>query len=142
MTARWRMPPEKWCGQSFMRSSARSMPTRRISSSTRSRTAARESPGAWTRTAGLCGLAFVPFFLLVTQTYDPKRVVDGANDNLSGCCMGIALLREMERLGITPEHTEIGVILTGSEEAGLRGAKAWVAAHKGEYRDVPTYIVS
>ena len=51
MTARWRMPPEKWCGQSFMRSSARSMPTRRISSSTRSRTAARESPGAWTRTA-------------------------------------------------------------------------------------------
>lgn len=98
--------------------------------------------GAWTRTAGLCGLAFVPFFLLVTQTYDPKRVVDGANDNLSGCCMGIALLREMERLGITPEHTEIGVILTGSEEAGLRGAKAWVAAHKGEYQDVPTYIVS
>ena len=37
--------------KSFMRSSARSMPTRRISSSTRSRTAARESPGAWTRTA-------------------------------------------------------------------------------------------
>ena len=97
--------------------------------------------GGWTRTAGLCGLVFVPFFIFVGFTYDPKRVVDGANDNLSGCYMAIALLREMERLGIRPENTEVGVILTGSEEAGLRGAKAWCAAHKGEYRDVPTYIL-
>lgn len=98
--------------------------------------------GAWTRTAGCWGLLFVPFFLLVAYTYDPKRVVDGANDNLSGCYMGIALLREMERLGIMLEHTEVGVILTGSEEAGLRGAKAWGEAHKGEYQDVPTFIIS
>lgn len=98
--------------------------------------------GAWTRTAGCWSLLFVPFFLLVAYTYDPKRVVDGANDNLSGCYMGIALLREMERLGIMLEHTEVGVILTGSEEAGLRGAKAWGVAHNGEYQDVPTYIIS
>lgn len=100
------------------------------------------SAGAWTRIAGLCGLIFVPFFLLLAITYNPKRVVDGANDNLSGCYIGIALLREMERLGIDLEHTEVGVILTGSEEAGLRGAKAWCKAHKDDYRDVPTYIVS
>ena len=97
--------------------------------------------GAWTHMAGLCGLMFVPFFILVAFTYNPKRVVDGANDNLSGCCMGIAVLREMNRLGITLENTEVGVILTGSEEAGLRGAKAWCRAHKDEYKDVPTYIV-
>ncbi len=97
--------------------------------------------GAWAQTAGKWGLLFVPFFLLLAMTYQPGRIVDGANDNLSGCYMGIAVLREMERLGVRLEHTEVGVILTGSEEAGLRGAKAWVQAHREEYRDVPTYIV-
>lgn len=96
--------------------------------------------GSRIRTAGLCGLLFVPFFLLLAFTYNPKRVVDGANDNLSGCYIGISILREMERRGIRLEHTEVGVILTGSEEAGLRGAKAWAEAHREDYRDVPTYI--
>ena len=98
--------------------------------------------GGWTQTVGLWGLLFVPFFLLVGCTYDPRQVVDGANDNLTGCYMGIALLREMERLGVRLENTELGVILTGSEEAGLRGAKAWCKAHGKEYRDVPTCIIS
>ena len=97
--------------------------------------------GGWTHTVGLCGLIFIPFYLLLAITYNPKRIVDGANDNLTGCYMGIAVLREMERLGINSEHTEIGVLLTGSEEAGLRGAKAWSKAHKNEYDDVPTYVL-
>ena len=97
--------------------------------------------GAWVHAAGRVGLLFIPFFLLVGCTYNPFRVVDGANDNLTGCYMGIAVLREMERLGVRPEHTEVGVILTGSEEAGLRGAKAWCAAHRDDYRDVPTFIL-
>ena len=87
----------------------------------------------------LCG---VPFFLLLTITYNPLRVVDGANDNLTGCLMGVTLLKEMEEQGIRLENTEIGVILTGSEEAGLRGAKAWCEAHKDDYRDVPTCVIS
>ncbi len=98
--------------------------------------------GAWVRAAAPWGLISVPFFALVGCTCNPRRTVDGANDNLSGCYMGIALLREMERLGITLEHTELGVILTGSEEAGLRGAKAWCEAHADEFRDVPTWILS
>ncbi len=97
--------------------------------------------GGWVRTAALCGLVFVPFFILVAFTYNPKRVVDGANDNLSGCYIGMAILHEMKTRGITLGHTEVGVILTGSEEAGLRGAKAWAEAHKDEYEDVPTYII-
>jgi hypothetical protein len=99
--------------------------------------------GAGSRAASLApwGLISLPFFLLVGCTYDPRRTVDGANDDLTGCFMGIALLREMERLGIVPEHTELGVILTGSEEAGLRGAKAWSDAHSGGFRDVPTWIL-
>lgn len=98
--------------------------------------------GSWTGTAGLWGLLFLPFFAALAFTYDPKRIVDGANDDLTGCMMGVGLLREMERLGVTPEHTELGVILTGSEEAGLRGAKAWCKKHRDDYGDVPTYIVS
>ena len=93
-------------------------------------------------TAGLRCLVFIPFFLLLTITYNPLRVGDGANDNLTGCLMGMTLLKEMEEQGIRLESTEIGVILTGSEEAGLRGAKAWCEAHKDDYRDVPTCIIS
>ena len=98
--------------------------------------------GSWTNTAALWGLLFIPFFALVGCTHNPRRVVDGANDDLSGCYMGIALLKAMEESGVRLEHTEIGVILTGSEEAGLRGAKAWCKAHKDGYRDVPTFILN
>ncbi len=87
-------------------------------------------------------LAFVPFFIVLYFLWDEKTVVDGANDNLTGCYMGIALLKAMKDAGIELEHTEVGVILSGSEEAGLRGAKAWCEAHKGEFDDVPTWIYS
>ena len=97
--------------------------------------------GDGVRSAALWGFLFIPFFILVGCTYDPRRTVDGANDDLTGCYMGITLLRELERLGIQLEHTELGVILTGSEEAGLRGAKAWSLTHEGDYRDVPTLIL-
>ena len=97
--------------------------------------------GTWTHTAGLWGLLFVPFFILLAFTFDRKRVVDGANDDLTGCYMSMTVLREMERLGIKLENTELGVILTGSEEAGIRGAKAWAEKHRDDYKDIPTYII-
>lgn len=92
--------------------------------------------------AGLWGLLFVPFIAGLYFMVNYKRVVDGANDNLSGCYMGIAILKYMKDAGIELENTEVGVVLTGSEEAGLRGAKAWCEAHKGEFDDVPTFIFS
>lgn len=88
------------------------------------------------------GLVFVPFLIGLYWMWNEKRVVDGANDNLSGCYMGIAVMKALEDAGITLENTEVGVILTGSEEAGLRGSKAWCEAHKGEFDDVPTFIFS
>lgn len=90
----------------------------------------------------LIGLVFVPFLIGLYWMWNENRIVDGANDNLSGCYMGIAILKALEEEGIEFENTEVGVILTGSEEAGLRGAKAWCAAHKGEFDDVPTFIFS
>lgn len=90
----------------------------------------------------LGGLVFVPFIVGLYWMRNKKRVVDGANDNLSGCYMGISILKELEDAGIEFENTEIGVILSGSEEAGLRGAKAWCEQHQGEFDDVPTFIFS
>ena len=92
--------------------------------------------------AGIAGLIFVPGLIGMYFMWDEKTIVDGANDNLTGCYMGIAILKAMKDQGIELEHTEIGVVLTGSEEAGLRGAKAWCEAHAGEFQDVPTFIYS
>ncbi len=92
--------------------------------------------------AGLIGLIFVPFLVGLYFMVNYRRVVDGANDNLSGCYMGIALLKALKDEGIEFENTELGVVLTGSEEAGLRGSKAWCEAHKDEFNDVPTFIFS
>lgn len=91
---------------------------------------------------GIALCVFVPFWIGMYRMWDPKTTVDGANDNLTACYMGIALLKAMKDQGIELEHTEVGVILSGSEEAGLRGAKAWCEQHQGEFDDVPTWIYS
>lgn len=91
---------------------------------------------------GLIGLVFFPFWIGLYFMVNYRRVVDGANDNLSGCYMGIALLKALADEGIELENTELGVVLTGSEEAGLRGSKAWCEKHKDEFNDVPTFFYS
>lgn len=91
---------------------------------------------------GLVALIFVPFWFGLYFMWNEKRIVGGANDNLTGCYMGIAILKMLKDEGIEFENTEIGVVLSGSEEAGLRGAKAWCEAHKDEMNDVPTFIIS
>ena len=93
-------------------------------------------------TIGKWFFLFFPFWIYMYFMWNRHRIVDGANDNLSGCYMGIAILKYMKEAGIELENTEVGVILSGSEEAGLRGAKAWCEAHKGEFQDVPTFIYS
>lgn len=94
------------------------------------------------KTAALIGLVFLPFWIGLYFMWSKNHIVDGANDNLSGCYMGIAILKALKDEGIELENTEVGVILSGSEEAGLRGAKAWCEAHQGEFQDVPTFIYS
>ena len=91
---------------------------------------------------GLGALVFVPFWFGLYFMWNPKKIDDGANDNLTGCYMGMAILQMLKDEGIEFENTEVGVIFSGSEEAGLRGAKAWCEAHKDEFNDVPTFIYS
>lgn len=97
---------------------------------------------AWIVKAALWGLLFVPFLVGLYWMWNQNRIVDGANDNLSGCYMGIAVLKALKDEGIELENTELAVVLTGSEEAGLRGSKAWCEAHAGEWQDVPTFFFS
>ena len=91
---------------------------------------------------GIASVVFLPLIIGLYWMWDEKVIVDGANDNLTGCFLGIAILRSMQDAGVELEHTEVGVVLSGSEEAGLRGTKAWCERHKGEYNDVPTFIYS
>ncbi len=91
---------------------------------------------------GLVALVFVPFWFGLYFMWNRNKIVDGANDNLSGCYIGMAVLKMLHDEGIELENTEIGVVLTGSEEAGLRGAKAWAEKHCKEFDDVPTFVYS
>ncbi|MBQ3431417.1 MAG: M28 family peptidase [Clostridia bacterium] len=92
--------------------------------------------------AAFVGFIFIPFLIGLYFIANYKRVVDGANDNLSGCYIGIALLKFLEDNNIEFEHTEIGVLNTGCEEAGTRGAMAFADQHMGDFDDVPTFVYS
>ena len=43
----------------------------------------------------LIGLVFVPFLIGLYWMWNENRIVDGANDNLSGCYRGIAILKAL-----------------------------------------------
>ncbi len=92
-------------------------------------------------TAFVCLVFAIPLTMLYFM-WDERNIVDGANDNLTGCYMGISVLKALKDAGIELEHTEVGVIISGSEEAGLRGALAWAKTHKDDFNDVPTWIYS
>ncbi|MBX2909921.1 MAG: M28 family peptidase [Chitinophagales bacterium] len=64
---------------------------------------------------------------LVYFTFHSKRVVDGAADNLSGISISFHLLKHFHQNPL--KHTRIRFISFGSEEKGLRGSKAYVAAN-------------
>lgn len=71
-----------------------------------------------------------------------RVVAGGANDNLSGTFIATGILKFLRENGIRLEHTELMALSTGSEEAGLRGAKAWAARHKKECEDVETIVIA
>lgn len=83
-------------------------------------------------------IPYVGFFFLQSRT----KSVPGANDNLSGCLCCMTVLKHLEEAGCRFENTEVRVILSGSEEAGLRGAKAYAKEHKDELKDVETIVIA
>ncbi len=75
------------------------------------------------------GCAFIPGYFMLIFFMNDKLVVDGANDNLTGCMTAAGVMKFLGDNRIRFENTEVAVLLTGAEEAGLRGAKAAVKSH-------------
>lgn len=86
-------------------------------------------------------LAWIPILFTALFFENKKRPVMGASDDLTGCFISMAVVKYMQQHDIRFENTEVWVVLTGSEEAGLRGAKAFCKAHKNELSDVETVFV-
>jgi hypothetical protein len=79
-------------------------------------------------------------FVGLNLFFHTYSVVPGAMDDLTGTSVltGVALaLASSEDAALA--QTEVRLIAMSSEEAGLRGAKRYVDAHRGELTDVPTY---
>lgn len=85
----------------------------------------------------LCLLGSVVAFLFIRFNV----VVPGANDNLSGAFMAAAVFRWFYEQGVRFEETEVCCLVTGSEEAGLRGAKAFAAKHRAECTELETAVI-
>ena len=97
--------------------------------------------GIW-KPCGIVMFVFVPFLLLMYFFINRRVVVDGANDNLSACYIAMGVLKEMSDNDFRFPDTEVGCLITGGEEAGLRGAKAFAKKHKQEFKDIETVVIT
>ncbi len=87
-------------------------------------------------------LGFIALFLVASLFYDKNRIVEGANDDLTGCFTSIAVAKYLQDNEISLENTEVVVLCSGSEEIGLRGTKYFVENHGKEFSDVETVFVA
>jgi len=69
-----------------------------------------------------------------------KKVVDGAQDNLSGVAVACTVAKQLsvERL----QHIRVKVVSFGAEETGLRGSSAFHLIHKGFLHATPHHIIN
>ncbi len=87
---------------------------------------------------GFVYLAYIPLFFTFSFFINRKRTVMGANDNLTGAIASVAVAKFMQANDIRFENTEVRVLVTGSEEVGLRGAKAYSKKHLKECQEIET----
>ena len=85
---------------------------------------------------------FIPFEFAFLFFQSWTKSVPGASDNLSGCYVGMATIKALAEAGVRFENTEVMLVCSGSEEAGLRGAKAFAKAHEKELKEIPTCVVA
>jgi Zn-dependent M28 family amino/carboxypeptidase len=80
----------------------------------------------------------VPFLFFLSD-----KAVPGAMDDMAGIAVLAATGRNLHESrisgGFYPENTEVVLLATSSEEAGLRGAKRYVKRHLAELKRTPTY---
>ena len=88
---------------------------------------------------GVAMLAFIPVMVLTYYAVDEKKVTDGANQ-LTGATLAVAVMKALEDERIDLESIEVGVFLSGSQNAGHRGAKALCDLYVDDFYDVPTLL--
>lgn len=84
--------------------------------------------------ARVVGLYFVAQMVLVLHRERSAPYVNGANDNASGVAVATALFLDLAAQGV--EGTELWLVLTGAEEVGAQGARAFLR-HTTLPRDTP-----
>ncbi len=100
-----------------------------------------ENEGIW-KLFGIIALCLMPFAVAILFFINYRIVVDGANDNLSANYIAMSVIKHMKDTGFRFANTEVGVLLSGSEEAGLRGAKAFAKKHRDELLQEETVFIS
>lgn len=91
---------------------------------------------------GIIQIILIPFFIAICFFINWKVIVDGANDNLTADFIAMGVLKEMAENDIRFENTEVCALLSGSEEAGIRGALAYAKAHKEELENTETVFIA
>ncbi|MBR3588638.1 MAG: M20/M25/M40 family metallo-hydrolase [Clostridia bacterium] len=80
-------------------------------------------------------LCMIPFLIAALFFCNFKKPVTGANDNMTGCYISLAVAKYLKDNNINLENTEIIISLVGGEECGLRGSKDFAKRHKEEFTD-------
>lgn len=87
-------------------------------------------------------LAFLPGFAALFDFTNGKHYVDGASDDLSGTFVASSVMKFLSDNDISFDNTEVIALLTGGEECGLRGCKAFFKEHPEMALDnVETFFV-
>lgn len=97
--------------------------------------------GTWLY-VGIAQMCFLPGAIASLFYTNFKVVSPGANDNLTGTFITVGLAKAFREADIRLENTEIVFLVTGSEEAGLRGAKAYAKRHNKRLKEIPTAFVA
>ncbi len=77
----------------------------------------------------------IPALVSVMFFVNWKLPVDGAADDLTGVFASMATLLYLKHNDIRFENTEVVAVSMGAEEEGLRGSKAFAAAHSEEFKN-------
>lgn len=102
----------------------------------------------WIQSPALCYAAavlaslFVPVWIGMLFFTNWKRITDGANDNLSACYAAFSVMKYLQENNIRFADTEVCCLISGGEEAGLRGAEAFAERHKEELRAIETVFIA
>lgn len=85
-----------------------------------------------------CFIVFIPWLFFINW----KTIVDGANDNLTGCYIGMNILKEMAKNDERMNYTDVCCLITDGEESGLRGALAYARQHQKELKDNNSIVIA